>query len=147
MVDRKDKHKNKKESCHIFLYWGNQINTPAAICNTPKAFQTIGDILSIIEQGGSKKDKNLSAPTIKKRILQIPTMIFVMFIFSFLWFENVFHLDSCSKLKTLIIFRLHLEERYLKNNSFEKNQLGAAPTALLFYSYWQFYRDVVSLGL
>jgi len=57
MVDSKDKHKNKKESCHIFLYWGNQIITPAAICNTPKDFQTIGDKLSIIELGGSKKIK------------------------------------------------------------------------------------------
>ena len=42
--------------------------------------------------------------------------------------------------------RLALEERYLENNSFEKNQLGAAPTELLFYSYWQFYKDVVPLG-
>lgn len=68
----------------VFLYFGNQINIPAAICKTPIPDQIVGGILSIIEQGGSKKLRNLSAPIIKKekltkavRILRIIKGVFL----------------------------------------------------------------------
>lgn len=52
---------------------------PPEICKTPKTFQTTGEMLFIKEQGGSINPKNLSAPTIKKRRLQMPVMILLKF--------------------------------------------------------------------
>lgn len=69
----------KKKPTTNFLNLGNQIRIPAAICMTPIPLQTIVEILSIKEQGGSRNDKNLSAPTIIKRRLQIATTIFKIF--------------------------------------------------------------------
>ena len=62
------------------LNWGNQIRMPAANCKPPNSCQTTGEIVAIKEQGGSKKEKNLSAPIIKKRRLQIAVIIVVIFI-------------------------------------------------------------------
>jgi len=72
--------KTEKNPTIYFLNFGSQIRIPDANCMTPKIFQTVGGILSANEQGGSKNNKNLSAPIIKKRRLQMPTMIFVKFI-------------------------------------------------------------------
>ena len=64
-----------------FLNFGSQRSMPAAICITPKIFHTVDGILPISEQGGSKKNKNLSAPIMKNIRLQIPTRILLKFIF------------------------------------------------------------------
>lgn len=76
--------KMKKKPATYLRNLGNQMRTPAASCKTPSNFQTVEGILSIKEQGGSKNKKNLSAPIIKKRRLQIVTIILVIFIIQFL---------------------------------------------------------------
>lgn len=72
--------KTKKNPATNFLNLGNQIRIPAAICNTPKTFQTVIEMLSVNEQGGSKNDKNLSNPIMKKRRLQMAVIMFITFI-------------------------------------------------------------------
>ena len=52
---------------------------PAVIWETPNIFHKVVGILVAKEQGGSKNIKNLSAPIIKKRRLQIPTIKFEIF--------------------------------------------------------------------
>lgn len=80
-VTEKINIKTKKNPAIYFLKLGSQISNAAAICMTPKIDQIIGEILLSSEQGGSRKDKNLSIPIIKKSILQRPTMILDKFIF------------------------------------------------------------------
>ena len=72
--------KTEKNPTMYFLNFGSQIRIPDANCIAPKIFQTVGEMLSANEQGGSKNNKNLSAPIIKKRRLQMPMMIFFKFI-------------------------------------------------------------------
>jgi len=72
--------KTAKNPTTYFLNDGCQIRRPAAICITPRIFQTIGEMLDSNEHGGSRNERNLSAPTIKKRRLQIAVTIFRMFI-------------------------------------------------------------------
>jgi len=48
-------------------------------------FQIVGEILSCKEQGGSRNDKNLSVPIMKKRRLQIAVITFIIFIDWYFW--------------------------------------------------------------
>jgi len=52
-----------KKSATGFLNLGSQIKKPAESCITPNIFQTVGEIESCKEQGGSINIKNLSAAT------------------------------------------------------------------------------------
>lgn len=84
--------KSVKNPATALRYFGININIPAANCMTPKVFQTIGETVSISEQGGSMKFKNLSAPIIKKRAAHIPAMMFERFMS--LFFEVRFSVNS-----------------------------------------------------
>jgi len=83
---KKSMYRTKKPTTN-FLNLGIHISIPPAICDTPKMIQAVVGIVSSREHGGCRKCKNLSAPIMKKRRLQMPTMILVIFIgFVFLWF-------------------------------------------------------------
>ena len=57
--------KTKKNPTMYFLKRGSHIRTPEANCKHPKVYYNAVGKLSINEQGGSRKAKNLSAPTLK----------------------------------------------------------------------------------
>lgn len=71
-----------KNPATYFRRLGIQIKKAAAICKTPNMVQIAGEICSCREQGGSKKDKNLSTPIIRNNRLQIPVIILIRFIFN-----------------------------------------------------------------
>lgn len=69
-----------KKPAMFFLNLGIQIRIPEITCKTPMLFQIIGEMLFSKEHGGSKNPRNLSTPTDKNRMLQIPVIMLDIFI-------------------------------------------------------------------